>query len=128
MGNTKLPYWETYYCLPPRLPRLNERGGVKVMKDDNQQDKKLTSDPAIKKRPIIQDSDLQIQTPSLHKKDSKNSFKAVHTHFVPEPAVFGQKELNLAMEEAKTAFESMKEIQDQLSQAYTDLIKPDTKK
>lgn len=86
------------------------------------------------KRAFIKDKDLQIQV--SHSFDSSYhhvpTLKAVYPHFAQAAQkrkgvaseTFNRTELSVAMDEAKNAFESMKEIQYKLNQAYKELVHP----
>lgn len=88
-----------------------------------------------KSHSYIQDGDLQIHIPNV--KDASNldpsiNFRSIYSNFLSEagkvqPEAFGTgigqgDDLKLAMEEAKSAFNSMMEIREQLNQAYREFM------
>lgn len=82
----------------------------------------------------IQDGDLQIHIPNVKEAsylDPSVNFRSIYSNFLSETSrvssaestIIGQREdIKLAMEEAKSAFNSMMEIREQLNQAYRDFM------
>lgn len=89
-----------------------------------QRDKRVKSMMS-KKRPFARDSDLQIHTQALSLPGNNKSFKMLHRQYAS--TVSKSDALKVAMDEATNAFESMREIQNQLTQAFSNLTQSRSK-
>ena len=92
-------------------------------------------------RTFIKDADLQIQVPASidkHAIPSTHTLKAIYPHFIEAKRKtisarftphenFSHKELNCEMDEARQSYKKIREIQEQLNQAYLELTLSKTK-
>lgn len=100
-------------------------------KEFTQNEKRIPHKRKFKSHTYIKDNDLQIHIPTIkdancsHKCPNFKSFSSfVDRMEIDESSIHlsQQEDLNLAMEEAKCAFDSMMLIREQLHQAYQDFM------